>query len=409
MKSKLLLLLILLALGGFIGHQMLQGQGYVLISFRDYVIETSFWVAAALFVLGSVALFLCLQLLLALLNINSRFRVWRSARSERKAMDTTVAGLLALAEGDWKKAQKLLVSGAVGKLGLINYLTAARAAHQAGDHERADELLGMALKSTEGAELAVGLQQAQLQLDRQQYEQCLATCLRMKKTHPKHPFVNKMLVKAYSALEDWQALLALIPQLQKGGILLKLALPQLEISAYSALLNKAMKGKTSQSRDVDALLAIWQQIPAKAFREAEFIPLVDNLVSRLVELNAEDKAEEVLRRVLSAQWPPSWVRAYGRVKGSDVHKQLIFMESQLRERPNDADLLLTLGRLCLRNQLWGKAHEYLLASHKLNAQAETRAELARLYLARGEHDKALTLLNQRLGEILPNLPLPNQA
>lgn len=409
MKTKLFLLLLLLSLGGFIGHSMLQGQGYVLISFRDWVIETSFWVAAALVLLASLLLFLTLQLVLMLLNINSRFRVWRSARSERKAMDTTVEGLLSLAEGDWKRAQKLLVSGAVGKLGLINYLTAARAAHQAGDHERADELLGLALKSTDGAELAVGLQQAQLQLDRHQYEQCLATCLRLKKTHPKHAFVNKMLVKAYTGLEDWQALLGLIPQLQKGGILLSVALPQLEISAYSALLNKAMKGKTSQSRDVDALLAIWQQIPAKAYREAEFIPLVENLVSKLVELNAENKAEEVLRRVMSAQWVPAWIRAYGRVKGSDVHKQLLLMENHLRERPNDADLLLTLGRLCLRNQLWGKAHEYLLASHKLNGQAETRAELARLYLARGEHDKALTLLNQRLGEILPDLPLPNQA
>ena len=34
-------------------------------------------------------------------------------------------------------------------------------------------------------------------------------------------------------------------------------------------------------------------------------------------------------------------------------------EHWLRERPNDAELALTLGALCLKQKLWGKAQRYL--------------------------------------------------
>ena len=37
-------------------------------------------------------------------------------------------------------------------------------------------------------------------------------------------------------------------------------------------------------------------------------------------------------------------------------------ESWLKQHPDDAALLLTLGRLCAQQELWGKAQSYLDAS-----------------------------------------------
>ena len=56
---------------------------------------------------------------------------------------------------------------------------------------------------------------------------------------------------------------------------------------------------------------------------------------------------------------------------------------------DDAELLLVLGRLCLEQQLWGKAQSYLEASLSLRDQREVRLELARLFERNGRAEDAM--------------------
>jgi len=73
----------------------------------------------------------------------------------------------------------------------------------------------------------------------------------------------------------------------------------------------------------------------------------------------------------------------------------------LRERPGEAELLLTLGRLCVQRELWGKAQSYLEASLATRPTQATHIELARLHerLGRpaeaGKHFRASADLAQR--------------
>ena len=53
-------------------------------------------------------------------------------------------------------------------------------------------------------------------------------------------------------------------------------------------------------------------------------------------------------------------------------------ENWLRTRPGDADLLLTLGRLCVQRGLWGKAQSYLEASLATRPSRAAHVALARL-------------------------------
>ncbi len=50
---------------------------------------------------------------------------------------------------------------------------------------------------------------------------------------------------------------------------------------------------------------------------------------------------------------------YGEINSSDGIEQLRHAEDWLAGHPGDADLLLTIGELCVRNGLWGKARSYL--------------------------------------------------
>jgi len=407
MKLRLVLFVALLTLGAWLGQSMMKGSGYVLLSYGSWVVETSIWVGLILILSLAVVSYLAIHLLVAALQAEDRLRQWRAERGAHKAMRKTVQGLLSLAEGNWKRAQRLLVSGAHGETRLINYIAAARAAQQNGDYDRCDELLAEAANTTKGAELAVSLQQAQLQLERHQYEQCLATCLRIRKQFPKHQYANKMLLKAYMALEDWQAVVDLLPQLIKHRLILGKAAAQLELKAYSALIEHIVKGRSAQSKDAAAIMKIWRQVPKAVMEHKDFISVADGFVRYLIKLDAQKQAESLLRHLLTQNWRSDWVRLYGWVKGQDEQKQLLFAEDQLQERPNDAALLLTLGRLSLRNELWAKAMDYLQASLGIKEDAETRAELGRLYLAQGDHAKALDMLKQGAAlQPLPDLPLP---
>jgi Uncharacterized enzyme of heme biosynthesis len=148
---------------------------------------------------------------------------------QRRARRQTTRGLLALAEGNWGRARKLLEAGAnKADTPLINYLSAAEAAHELGDDEEADVLLRKAWESTAGSDLAVGLTQAKLQLSAGKLEQALATLLRLRRKSPNHPFVLKQLSNAYIALEDWQALSELLPELRRQAVMDDESLNQLE-------------------------------------------------------------------------------------------------------------------------------------------------------------------------------------
>ena len=60
----------------------------------------------------------------------------------------------------------------------------------------------------------------------------------------------------------------------------------------------------------------------------------------------------------------------------------------MRERPGEAELLLTLGRLCVQRELWGKAQSYLEASLATRPTQAAHVALARLFERLGRQDEA---------------------
>lgn len=405
--SKRLILIVLLLLGGsVVGHYMLQGSGYVLVSFQNWVVETSLWVFIILLAATVIGFYGAVHFVITLMGTHHIFKNWREKRGINTAVGKTVKGLILLAEGNFKQSEKLLMAGAHGKGKIINYLAAARAAQLANNYERSDELMAEAVKSTKGAELAVGLQQAQLQLEREQFEQCLATCLRLKKQFPKHQYVNKMLLKAHMALEDWQAVIELLPSLNKHKLLPNKKFQMLEVEAYGKLIEHMIRSRNTASKDPQALLQVWKSIPTRTIKEMDFLPLAHAFIEHLIQLGAQHEAEAQLRYLLQHHFNDDLLALYGWVQGKDVQRQLLFAKDLLKQRPNDSVLLLTLGRIALMNELFDDAQSYFEASLAQENSAEVRSELSRLYLAQNENEKAIAMLRQGLGLDLPDLPLP---
>ncbi|MDH3643227.1 MAG: heme biosynthesis protein HemY [Gammaproteobacteria bacterium] len=395
MKMGLLIVGVALVLGGLVGTLVVRDPGYVLIAYDQMALETSLWFAVLLLVAAYFVIRAIVFLFVRFAAGRGNLGAWNRERRFKNARSQRVQGLLLMAEGDWAEARRLLVNSASRVTSpLINYLSAARAAHELGDADGRDELLRQAHESTPGARFAVGLTQAQLQMSAQQWEQCLATLLQLKSESPRHPQVLSMLASCYEELQDWQALIDLLPAMKKSKVLAAPAMTDLQQRAWSSMLLSA---------GVDPG-EIWKQVPKDLKRNGA---LVESYARMLVGAGKGPQAEPVVRSALAQDWQVELVGLYGEIISDDVERQLVVAEGWLKARPNDAALLLTLGRICLMNHLWAKAREYLEASLRMRRAPEVYGELGRLCSALGDAERGNEYLGQSL-PMLPDLPMPDR-
>jgi HemY protein len=356
-------------------------------------VETSLWFAVLLLIVIYFVIRALVFLALRLGRGPIRFRSWSRSRRDRTAQEQTVKGLLMLAEGDWSAARHRLEDAAPRVAApLVNYLNAARAANSMGDLAGRDELLRKAQEDTPGARLAVGLTQAELQHAAGQWGQCRSTLLELQSFRPRHSQVLRLLADCHLHLSDWSALQELMPALKKRKVFAADELQDLE----SQIWNGRLRAET------DDIKAVWKQMPKHLRRQES---LVSRYASLLSERDDASEAEEVVRAALNHRWDGELVRLYGTLQSENVKRQLAVAEGWLKKRPEDPDLLMTLGRISMMNRLWDKAREYFEASLRLQPTPEVQGELGRLCAALGDVDRGSQHFQEAL-PALPSLPLP---
>lgn len=373
--------------------------GYVLVAYRGYSLETSLWVGLVLLLLAVLALYALVRLISGGLSLGGRG--WLRQRREQRQRRRTTAGLIAYIEGNWARARKLFERAANDtEQPLLQYLAAARASNALGDAKATRAYLSKAEHSMAGASVAVELTQAELQLENGQLEECLATLQRASRNADRHPYVLHLLQRVYCGLRDWPHLLELMPELRRHRILPPERLDALEREAYRGQLEAlgARHGGDSKDR---ALHQFWRSLPKALSRD----PLLVGIYARqLLDRGAAAEAAALVQGQLKRSWDRDLVRLYGLIEGPDPQRQLLVAEQWLTERNNDAMLLLTLGRLALRNQLWGKARDYFETSLKLEESAETCAELGRLLAHLDEPALSSGYFQRGLLATAPGLP-----
>ena len=95
------------------------------------------------------------------------------------------------------------------------------------------------------------------------------------------------------------------------------------------------------------------------------------------------EAQRVIEDSLDEHWDATLVLDYAECGKSgepagDVLGRIAQAEKWLQHRPRDGALLLTLGRLCRAQQLWGKARSYLEAALAITPSRAVHVELAQL-------------------------------
>jgi len=300
-----------------------------------------------------------------------QLKQWRLTQQAKKARKISLQGLINLSQGQWKKAERLLTRAVKNSdMPLLNYLSAAKAAQKQNAPERRDHYLALAHKSMPEADFSVKLTQAELQFAHGQNEQALATLVHLHSLSPKHPHIMVLLSKLYQQLKSWKDLRKLLPQLHKNKVYPEKIFRKMEKETYVELIQH-----TNWNNNIDKLQQLWQEIPRELQKDTDLIEIYCN---KLIQLDKNDEAELILRNALRKEWQPTLIKQYGLVKSSQLEKQLTFAESLSRDHDNHPLLLLSLGRLCMYNDLWGKARAYLEASIGNKELAETYKELGLL-------------------------------
>jgi len=385
------IVVVALILSAFAAHFLLGDPGYVAINFRGYLVEMSVPVLLGLAVLLVIVVWLIRRLIQAPRRLGEAAGRYRAGRAGLKL----TRGMIEVAEGNFARGEKLLARAAgTSDAPLFNYLQAARAAHLQGKDERRDEWLKLAYEHTPAASNAVLLTQAELQLDREQYEQALATLRRIEENSKDHSYALALLGRLYYRLNDWKHLAEILPRLRKHGRLDQERLDKWTLRVHTENFGNADSG--------DAVLAEWKDVSKRLKNDST---ILDAYFMSLMRVGLHDKAEKDLTLALKAEWRAPLVRLYGLVEGPDPTKQLKRAEGWLAKYGDDADLLLAAARLCLRNELWGKARSYLETVIALRPTPEAYQVYGRLLTQLGETDAAADAYRDGLGMVAEG-PLP---
>ena len=344
--------------------------GFVLIKYRDYSLETSLAFGIVVLILAMVVIYFAIRFFRGFWRLPNSMKQHSQNRRFGKSRKLLNQGLIDLAEGRFDQAEVNLIKMVeYSESPLLHYLAAARAAQLQGKHDERDSYLKAAHEARPEAEIAIGVTQAELQLAHQQLEQSLATLTHLRGIAPRHNHILRLLARVYFELEDWQSLVELLPDIRKKKLLKESILKTMEAKSFRGFLAAA-------KNDQQVLEQAWAKIPKAAQTDADLILYYIKLSNHAASKSSS--VEQLIIKSLGQKWDDRLVEAYGLFNASDPNEQLKRTEKWLDDYAKNENLLLALGRICVRAKLWGKAQSYLEASIGVKPMAASCLALAQL-------------------------------
>ena len=423
MKRLLISALIALLIGAGLVALIVKDPGYVLIAYGNYTIESSIWILLLGLITFAITFYILLRLVRSFLGSASFVSRWFGGLSARQASKYTLQGFVAMLDGNHLRARKLFLKAAPNvDQPLINYWLAANLTEADADARR--RLLETLTETFPDADHLHALLRAELLLREEKFSEIIELLQPLQDHGKKYPAIYRALYQAYAGNGDWVNAVSLLPMLQQYNLFDDAAWLATVRRSYWQLFDP----EQARHRDASGKLFrnAWDKRPQQIKEDPVF---VGRYARCLMALDNDEDVETLLRQWLDKHWSTELagksiatefvgkttcseqvacselVELYGMVEGADIKRQLKHAEKWLLQHSDDARLLLTLGRLCLRNQLWAMARDYFEKSYRRQPRPETCAELARLLAHLGEHAQSEKYYREGLMHGIGNLPV----
>lgn len=383
--KRLTAYIIILIIAVFIGLLVVGDPGYVLFSFHHWTMEMPFWLCVLITIFIIWAIYVSWQIIHNLFNHHGRLRSWHRFRGVHSAHSSTSEGLIALIQGYWGRAEKLLMGGIKrSRAPLINYLAAAKAAQEQHKTKKRSEYLDKARKYAPKQQLAIGLMEAELQLQAHEYENALRTLKQVHKVAPRHPTVLQLLQQTYAAVGDWQHILKLIPSLQRHNAFTEDELIEIEAEAYEQQFSQA-------NLTVKRLKACWDTLPKSIKTKTN---IVKTYAAQLIKKHAHTDASLILINVLKKSWDDELMHLYAQAHSDHPDQHFKQAQKLLKDHPKNSSLLVGLGKIAIHNKAWEQAKDYLQQAIELEPSAEVYIQLGLTYQQLGNNTQAFSAYQQ---------------
>ena len=348
-------------------------DGYVLLVFPQWRVELSLNLAILLGLAAFAALYALSRLLAITSGLPARVRQYRGQRQRAQAAQLFQEAVRLLLEGRFGHAlQKASQAHAAGSVPGLAALVAARAAQRLREPEKQQDWLAHARNDDPATEAAALMLEAEMAIEERRFPAALAALAKLQDKQGRHIAALRLALRAHQGAGDWDEVLKLVRQLVKRD-----ALPA---EVVSEVTTQAHLGNLRQRRgDAGQLAAYLRRLPdAERGRRVTLAA-----AAALFAVEAQAEAQQLIERALDAGQEAAWqtelVEIYGKLTGGEATARIARAESWLRRHPDDAGLLLALGRMCFRQKLWGKAQSYLEAALSLEDTPNAHLELARLF------------------------------
>lgn len=338
------------------------------------------------FLMALVGLVLGLYFLIFLFGLAWRspkwFSNWRLRSNKKQSEQNFGSGYLSLIKGDWRQAEKSLLSKSnVSGVPYVNYLAAAQAAQRLNKTPKRDEYLKAALKTAPKERFAIGLTKARLHLDAGEFDQAQLTLDDLQKEGRKNSQYLSLAIQTKIAAGNWDQALELLPSARKYDALTVVQLDHIADTAYSARL-----------RETGQVTGVWKSLPKAQKERQENIALYAH---SLIEMGNHKEAEGVLKRALKKSLDTDLIRLFGCLESSKPAKLRKAIESWLKVHPNNAELRLAAGRFAKQEGKLDIAETHLQAAIQTEQLPQAYAMLGDIYESSDDNSKALNLY--RLG------------
>src|SRR5262245_15762033 len=351
--------------------------GYVLFIYPPYRVEVSMLFFAIAAVAAFAALYTTLRLLGHAVALPRYVRAYRARRRRERAQAALASALQAYYEGRYARAEKeASLAFESGPSPALAALLAARAAHQMREFQRRDRWLERADAGGERLQGASLVTRAELALEDRDFAAARDALRNLHGARPKQVETTRMLLRAERGAGAWDEVLRLATQLGKRDAIAPALVEEYKVQATIELLGRAATDEAAFERRWRAVESRDQTHPRVAAAAAR----------HATELGKAKMARDIIERALAAEWSPQLIVQYAELPGgmeeaarsAEARERIERGESWLLERARDAQLLATLGRLCVQAGLWGKARSFLEASMSFEESRSLHLELARL-------------------------------
>lgn len=349
-------------------------NGYVLLVLPPYRVEVSLNLLVVIVVAGFAAGYALVRLVFVTMGLPREVREFRLARRRERAQSALLEALREHFAGRHGRAEKAAVAALdLDEQPELAAVLAARAAHELRAYERRDAYLARAAAAGDG--VAGVVTEAELLLEERRYQEALT---RLKQLPRRHTAALRLELKAQQQARNWDQVLVLIEELRRRNVFD--ATQAGEVRRYTLAENFKRK-----ALDTRALEEAWEKASSSDRADRRVAAAAAQC---FIALGGCDRAHRIIEEALAAGWDSDLVRLYAECEGGDVVKRIERAEGWLKQHPGDDALLLTLGRLCAQQGLWGKAQSYLEASLAVEPSYTAHLAAARLQEQLGNPEAA---------------------